>query len=300
MYPSPQIPTVVNDLVAVERGDRIMVSFTIPPRTTDGLLLSSIGAIELRFGTGPAPFPQKEWMEAATERNVEPPDEPGVVTTTIPITGLVGKTVTIAERTMGGKRHYSGWSNPATVEVRPPLQAPEDVSAKPGPNGIELAWLSPADATSFRIFRKADGEKAPIQVGDSRIASFTDRSSEYDKHYVYFVQALHDGSESEVSSPVSMTAKDTFPPAVPSGLTATGGIHTIELSWERNTESDFRTYVVYRATAHGPFEKLAETDSPVYSDHAVKAGTTYQYAISAVDQKGNESAKSAPVESTAP
>jgi hypothetical protein len=298
-YPSPQIPLVVNDLVAVQRGNRILVTFTIPPRTSDGVLLREIGAIDLRTGFGPAPFPSKEWIDAATPHPVQPPSDPGPVTTTIPIVGLVGKSVTVAERTMSGRRHYSAWSNPSTVEVQPPVSTPTDLTAKAGPNGIELAWQNHG-ASSFRIFRKAPGEKTPAPVGETDKSSFTDTTSEYDKPYQYSVQGLHDKAESEFSIPASITAVDTFPPAVPAGLTATPGINAIELSWERNTESDFRAYFIYRAAGAGPFEKLGETDSPVYSDHTVKSETAYRYAISAVDQKGNESAKSEPVETTAP
>jgi fibronectin type 3 domain-containing protein len=38
----------------------------------------------------------------------------------------------------------------------------------------------------------------------------------------------------------------------------------------------------------------------VYSDHAVKSGTPYRYAITAVDQKNNASEKSPAVEAVAP
>ena len=299
MYPSPQIPTPVTDLVAVQRGNRILVTFTIPPRTSDGVLLREIGAIDLRTGYGVAPFPSKEWIDAATPHPVQPPTDPGPVTTTIPIAGLVGKSVTVSERTMSGRHHYSAWSNPSTVEVQPPVSAPTDLTAKAGPNGVELSWQNHG-AASFRIFRKAQGEKTPAPVGETDKTSFTDSTSEYDKRYQYSVQGLHDKAESEFSLPTSITAIDIFPPAVPSGLAATPGINAIELSWERNTDSDFRAYFIYRAAGSGKFEKLGETDSPVYSDHTVKSGTTYRYAISAVDQKNNESAKSEPVETTAP
>jgi fibronectin type 3 domain-containing protein len=35
---------------------------------------------------------------------------------------------------------------------------------------------------------------------------------------------------------------------------------------------------------------------PAYSDHGVEHGKTYRYEVSAIDQKGNESARSAAVE----
>ena len=298
-YPSPQIPLESHDLVAVERGNRILITFTIPARTTDGVLLRRIDAVDLRVSTGTAPFPSKEWADQAKALDIEPPEKPQAITRSISIAGLEGKTVTIAERTMGGRHHYSAWSNPATFDVLPPVAPPTGLTAKSGPNGVELKWNAEG-ATSYRIFRKADDEKTPAFVGDSPATAFTDHGSGYDTHYEYYVQALHDKAESEVSEPAGITPVDIFPPAVPSGLAATPGINSIELSWERNTESDFRAYIVYRAVDNGPFEKLAETDSPVYSDQAVKSGTSYRYAISAVDQKNNKSAMTPPVEAAAP
>jgi len=284
-YPSPQIPMRVTDLVALQRGDRIMVSFTISPRATDGAILRSIDAIQLRAG--------------AVFVNEPPPESPGHVSASIPIRELIGQTVTITERTLGPKGHYSPASNSVTLTVLPPVAPPADLNAKTVPNGVELSW-NKDDGTSFRIFRRGENEKTPAQVGESNTPSFTDRTTEYDKHYEYWVQALHDKAESEPAGPVPVTPKDTFPPAVPTGLTAAIGVGSIELAWERNNEPDLRTYIIYRAVGGGPFEKLAESDSPVYTDRAVKSGTSYRYEVSAVDQKNNESAKSAPAEAVAP
>ena len=75
---------------------------------------------------------------------------------------------------------------------------------------------------------------------------------------------------------------------------------TIELAWERSVESDFRGYNVYRSTGDGPFEKIASLiDVPTYSDREVKTGTRYRYAVTAVDQVGNESPRSPVAEATA-
>lgn len=300
VYPSPQMPLAVTDLVALQRGNRILVTFTIPQRTTDGLLLHRIESIDLRIGTGPAPFPSKEWADASASHPMEPPDSPGPVHTIIPLTGLIGKRVTIAERTEGGRHHFSAWSNPVTLDVQTPVPQARNIIAKNGPKGVELSWQGDGD-TSFRIFRREEGEKTFTQVGEVNAPSFTDQTSQYDKHYEYFVQALNGKAESEIAKfPVQITPADVFPPAAPAGLTTATGLNAIELAWERNTEPDFHNYVVYRAVGNGPFEKLAEPDSPVYTDHSVKSGTTYRYAIAAVDQTGNVSEKSATVEAAAP
>jgi fibronectin type 3 domain-containing protein len=139
-----------------------------------------------------------------------------------------------------------------------------------------------------------------VEVGKSDTTQYIDQTIVWGTEYQYWVQALRDHAESEVVSCPALTPIDKFPPAVPAGLSAVTGINSIELAWERNTETDLKTYIIYRATGTGPFQKLAETDVPVYSDKAIEAGKRYRYAISAIDIRANESAKSAPVEAAAP
>ena len=77
-------------------------------------------------------------------------------------------------------------------------------------------------------------------------------------------------------------------------MTATPGVNAIELAWDRNTESDFKGYNVFRSVEGGPFEKIASLiEAPTYSDHQVEVGKKYRYAVSAVDLTGNESQRSA-------
>ncbi len=119
--------------------------------------------------------------------------------------------------------------------------------------------------------------------------------------YQYLVQAVAGPTQqSEVSAPATITPKDIFPPAVPSGVSAVAGVNAIELAWERNTEPDFKGYNVYRSVDGGPFEKIAsEITAPAYSDHQVESGNTYRYQVSAVDVNGLESQRSAPQQVTA-
>jgi fibronectin type 3 domain-containing protein len=58
---------------------------------------------------------------------------------------------------------------------------------------------------------------------------------------------------------------------------------------------------VYRSADGQPPARLGElVTTPAYSDRVVQSGKRYRYEVTAVDQKGNESARSAPVEATAP
>ena len=132
-----------------------------------------------------------------------------------------------------------------------------------------------------------------------------DTQAEFGKPYSYMVQTIahHDDkiAESDLSEPVTLTPVDTFPPAAPAGLHASAAPNSIELNWDRNTEPDLNGYRIYRATADGPFEKLADLSAiPSYSDRAVESGKTYRYAITALDRSGNESPRSPVLEVVLP
>jgi fibronectin type 3 domain-containing protein len=54
------------------------------------------------------------------------------------------------------------------------------------------------------------------------------------------------------------------------------------------------------AIENGEFQKLAgPTDTPAFSDMSIESGKRYRYAVTALDQTGNESARSAPAEAIA-
>ncbi len=58
---------------------------------------------------------------------------------------------------------------------------------------------------------------------------------------------------------------------------------------------------MFRSEADGPYIKIAEgLEGPSYSDRKIESGKRYRYRISAVDQTGNPSEQSPPVEVIAP
>jgi fibronectin type 3 domain-containing protein len=104
------------------------------------------------------------------------------------------------------------------------------------------------------------------------------------------------------SATVTIDAKDVFAPAVPEGVAAVadGQARAIDLSWTPDTDADLAGYVVYRrdVTAGTAMERISGTAlvvPPSFGDTAVVAGHRYAYAVSAVDQDGNESARSGEV-----
>ncbi|HLG98865.1 MAG TPA: hypothetical protein VKX49_21310 [Bryobacteraceae bacterium] len=301
LYPALKIPNRASDLAAVERGDRIFITFTIPPQTTEGLALTAIGQVDLRAGPNPGPgFDFNIWANSAEKIDIPPPAAPGPVRSQIAAQPFVGKDVIIGVRIANSNGRFSEWSNLVTLTVEPPLATPANLKAESAPQGVQLNWTA-SGAAQFRIYRKTGDQTTPTLLASSDQPSYVDPTAEFGKTYQYYVEALHDKAVSEVAGPVAIAPKDVFPPAVPAGLAASAGVGSVELAWERNTEPDFKEYRVFRAEGDGPFTQIAASlDVPSYSDHAVESGKRYRYQLIAVDQNGNVSAPTSPVEVTVP
>jgi len=97
---------------------------------------------------------------------------------------------------------------------------------------------------------------------------------------------------------VKVFAHDVYPPAVPSGLQAVfsgvGQPPFIDLIWSPVTDADLAGYNVYRREDDGPSAKTNSelVKTPALRDSNVSSGKKYFYSVSAVDLRGNESARS--------
>lgn len=288
MPPTLDIPVTVNDLRAWEYGDNIEIEFTLPDKTTENLTLTSIRSIELRIAEN-----------SAESKIVDlPVSPPGLVTTQVPAQGWIGKTVVLVVRATGPKGKPSAWSNPATLAVIQPLATPSTPKLQNVVAGVELTWTG--SGPRYRVFR-AEGDGQPQPLADIDGPPYLDQTTSYGNRYRYRVQAIAGDKEwSVISEAAEITPVDTFPPAVPEGLSAVPTPQSIELAWTRNTETDFQGYNIFRSVDNAPFEKIATLiDAPTFSDSKIESGKKYRYTVSAVDLTGNESAPSAPVEAAA-
>lgn len=293
--PALRRPMMVTDLTAVQTGSNLIIQFTIPRATTEDLPLRGNEDIELR--AGPEADNQPDWLKTSERERVRATGDQAHVE--VPAAKWYGKTVDIAVNVHGPTGHSLGWSRFFTVQVVPALPRPEAVAASNAPDAVHLEWR--AGAPEFRVFRKLpDQTDWGPPIGTSMRPSYTDGTIEYGKTYDYMVQSIEKNgetyTESERSDPIAFKPVDMFPPAVPTGLSAVPGSRSIELVWERNTEKDFQSYRVYR---DGKLIAGGLT-GPVFSDRDVKPGTKYKYEVSALDNAGNESARSAPAEAVIP
>lgn len=296
--PQANVPARVSDLAAMQRGGRIIAQFTVPQRTTEDLAIKTPLRLDFRIGTAGAPFNADEWAARAKALS-EGPVTNGVARYEIPASEWTNQEAILAVRAIGANGKEAGWSNFVIVPVVPPPETPADVRAAATAEGARLTWR--ARGGSFRVFRKTEGGNF-AEVANVAEAQWTDPGTEFGTRYTYLVQTVvkldnNKEAESDLSAETGVTPEDRFPPAAPSGLRAAAAPNSIELAWERSTEPDLAGYRVYRAAANGPFEKIADVSQvPSYSDHNVEHDKTYRYAISAVDQSGNESPRSAVVE----
>src|SRR6266540_3987819 len=100
--------------------------------------------------------------------------------------------------------------------------------------------------------------------------------------------------------------QDTAAPAPPAGLAATGGDGSASLSWSANAEADLAGYNLYRSTSTpvdtngSPLNGADLIQGTSYLDSGLANGTTYHYALVALDGSGNPSAASETVATPQP
>jgi hypothetical protein len=291
--PALRKPMQVRDLAAVEHGSKIIIQFTLPKLTTEGLDVRGDEDVELRAGTlEGTTFELNPWVSSSARLDVKAKD--GAVLTEVDATKYENRLLVIGVRVHGPKGRDAGWSI-VVLPVVTPLTVPTSVKAENAPDAVRLTWLAPAG--EFRVFRRVKGTTPWLYQGNSLELGFTDPTVDFGTEYEYFVQSVrkvddNKFAESDLSDVVAIEPVDKFAPATPVGLSAASGTRTIELVWERNTEKDMAFYRVYRDGS-----RLADNVAAAsFSDDGAEAGKTYKYQVSAVDTAGNESALSAPIE----
>jgi len=319
--PHPVVPASINDLSTHQRGSSVIVSFTVPTKSTRGAKLASAPAVDVyRSSSAPsaptirnpqlvASFPSATVTQNLHNGRFDWTDS------SLPATSP-GQSISYVVRTSIAKRRFSADSNLATLHVFPPPPAPSGLRAELTESAINLTWSS--SATAFRIYRCEAAKSAQLPIcdpsspakliGDSAANSFSDAQFAFNTAYIYTVRAVANSGaetlESDDSAPLAITPEDIFPPATPSGLVASIIPATnseparVELSWEINPETDLAGYSIYRSEDQSTTGQKLNSRlllAPVFRDNTVTEGAKYFYRVSAVDRAGNESSLSGAV-----
>ena len=120
--------------------------------------------------------------------------------------------------------------------------------------------------------------------------AFIDSSIIFGSERCYVVRVLDaiDGVEveGEASESTCVVFRDTFAPAMPTGLTVVAGEGSINLAWNQNGESDVRGYLVFRETEEDGTRQLLTPlpiEATVFRDTDVRPGEQYIYRLTVVD-----------------
>lgn len=326
--PSLDLPRPVTDLSAVRKGERVYLSWTEPTENTDSLpIRGAISTVVCRDPEAMSPgcaggaLESPNWQYAhpngpktGTPLRREFSDE-------LP-PKLLGNDprsrVFYAVSILNQRSREAGISNVVSVPALASLAPPEHFGAEVTTDGVVLTWVEihsapdiPHVTRLYRVYRRDEKTNQDTIAGelpfDSSAPRLLDSTFAWEKTYLYritVVTAIEIAGQPETqfegddSPPVRVFAHDIFPPAVPSDLQAVfsgaGQQPFIDLIWAPDTEADLAGYNVYRHEESNEPVKInsSPTKSPAFRDSNVASGHIYTYSVSAVDIRGNESARS--------
>ena len=163
-----------------------------------------------------------------------------------------------------------------------------------------LAWnASSGVVTGYRIYYGTSQGNYPLSVEVGNITQYplSNLSLQVGTTYYFIVKAYNDAGESGPSNEESYTINpppDTTPPLPPQGQGYTLLNGNVTISWQANQEPDIAGYRVYSGTSsrsyNSPIPVASNVTSYIFS--GLQEGTTYYFAVSAVDTSDNESGPS--------
>ena len=190
-------------------------------------------------------------------------------------------------------------------------EPPADLRATSGqPEKVTLEWkaVNDVDLKGYSIYRSTS-RQGPFVVIDfvrgRQSHHYTDdgswRSNLQDNTtYFYKIRSLN---MLDVASKDSMTISATTKPApVPVRDIAASCrlLRKVNIQWRPNPEQDISGYEIYRQDINGTLQILTTVKAPAtsYTDIHLEDGTTYWYAVRAVDRDGLKGKLLAPVKAS--
>lgn len=334
--PTLWLPAPVKDLTAKRLGNEVHLHWMMPRNTTDKVALKGDQRAHICWMDGQAPAFDPRLCQTAGDAPFAP-DKPADFTAQLSQKTATGAPRAVRYfvelRNHAGKT--AGPSNAAWVAAGAAPASVTGLQLGTQAAGVVLHWEKTATAPDLvmRIHRTlvqkpgaatpSEANGAPLQEQQTLEVSLSngdpggavDHDAALDHVWKYTAERVRrvemDRHALEItgspSDTVTIVAKDIFPPAVPGGLTAIADTHAhaIALSWAPDTDADIAGYIVYRRdmTAGTSIERIAGASlvvPPSFVDRKVLPGHRYAYAVSAVDQDGNESARSAEAEEELP
>jgi hypothetical protein len=294
--PSLKLPDPVTNLAAVRTGNEVALTWTMPKKNTDKLLIKGNITVLIcrKLGTGACENVPASGLSFA-------PDAKATFTETLPAALASGspRPLTYFVQPLSPRGRSAGPSNAAHVLAGEAPAAVTGLSAHLRKQGAVLEWtagssdgqsdtvvrlhrrlLTPQPAGSAAKPSSKQGllapDKEPLEqtlLVDSpgEPGRAIDKTIRFGETYEYRAQRVArvvvDGQPVELagplSAPIRVEAIDTFPPPIPTGLAAvataadsTTGA-SIDLSWLPVTEADLAGYAVYRREGNADWQRIS-------------------------------------------
>ena len=329
--PIKKIPQKVEACKLFQRGNTLILEWTLPSSYIDGSPLSGIETFEIwsltekkEAGKELAALTNATFSSQAalllaipqdklSDYHAGPADTPAGYRHMIEVKpeDISQQRFTYAFKVRDVKGNDSGFSSLLPIDPQVISLAPQELQAKVFKDKIEIVWKppeknidqsSPAILKGYNLYRSVQGSEPqrlnPLLL---TVPVYADKTFVFGTEYRYFVRASTSEAEpygeSLDSEEITVTPEDTFAPDPPQGLVAIAGDNYISLSWDLSQEKDFAGYKIWRKKAGAANEKYQLLSPELikensYMDHTVKKNTEYEYAITACDQSGNESQQS--------
>ncbi len=282
--PFIRVPEAISDLSAVQRGDEIVLAWTNPARNIDGSSATDLGTVHIR--SGPDTLASVGVNAAGRQQSF-----------VIPSRERIGRQETYVLQLETTGQRFSDLSNAVSIV---PVQVPgavTNVRSVVDQGRIVLEWEQPQEAPQFAdayIVSRSDRPQTDIAAD----RKYEDPRYVPGQSYTYQVTAARRTDQGLVpgtgSRPFAVVAFDNRAPRAPRGLETVAEDSGGFLTWEANDETDLAGYRVFRGDGpDGPFTALLDgihATNAIF-DPAYRPGI--YYAVSAVDEFGNESARSA-------
>jgi hypothetical protein len=291
--PSLRLPATVDNLSAMRKGERVVLTWSPPGETTDHQTMrwpttTRICRVLNQFPTNVCGEVVHE-IKSGELATMTPPGtrRPLVSFEDVLPPALIApeNRATYTVEVVNQRGRSAGLSNQVRVSLVATTAPPEDLRVTLDAAGPLLHWsvpampaASPGISYGLRVYRRAKGKKEfalvgelPGQVGRGE---FRDHNFEWEQEYDYKIASVtvlaasgqtsgQAGGqaptevEGDDSAGVHLMVHDVFPPAVPSGLQAVfssvGQKPFIDLTWAPDTESDLAGYIVYRRSGSSSF-----------------------------------------------
>jgi len=284
--PSLHLPDRVSDLAAVRTGNQVALTWSMPRRDTDKVMLKGNVTVRVcRNESAAAGCAGIATLQLAPEAH-------GAFTDSLPPALAHGapRVLTYFVELDNRKGRSAGLSNGAQVLAGEAPAAVEGLAAEIRRDGVLLRWApAPPNAApvAVRLVRQlvsasarepassktGEGPLAPRPEprertllvepgphGNTDLGRALDSSIQFGETYEYRAQRVArvevNGESLELAGPLSAPARieavNVYPPAAPRALAAVatagaeGAGPAIDLNWQPNTEADLAGYVVYR------------------------------------------------------